>query len=73
LLLVACCCCSGDPALRAKWEAWKSLRGMSKHEAMENYVEDVKKLDRNWTPQAVPVVTSIAGPGRKQGVLYKQR
>ena len=29
---------------KAKWDAWNSVKGMSKEEAMTKYVEDAKKL-----------------------------
>lgn len=64
---------SSDRTVRAKWEAWKSVRGLSRQEAMENYVMHVRNVDKSWTPQATPAAANVAGPGKKQGVLYKQR
>ena len=41
---------------------------------MENYVMHVRTVDKSWTPQAPPTTSvNLSGPGRKQGVLYKQR
>ena len=31
---------------RAKWEAWKQRRGLSREEAMKGYVEVVERLER---------------------------
>ncbi|XP_052522045.1 acyl-CoA-binding domain-containing protein 6 isoform X2 [Tympanuchus pallidicinctus] len=36
---------------KQKWEAWKALGDTSPHQAMQEYVATVKKLDPNWNPQ----------------------
>ncbi|XP_042675258.1 acyl-CoA-binding domain-containing protein 6 isoform X2 [Centrocercus urophasianus] len=36
---------------KQKWEAWKALGDTSPHQAMQEYVDTVKKLDPNWNPQ----------------------
>jgi diazepam-binding inhibitor (GABA receptor modulating acyl-CoA-binding protein) len=33
---------------RAKWDAWNSVKGMSKEEAMKQYIDIVTKGDANW-------------------------
>ena len=33
---------------RAKWDAWNSVKGMSKEDAMKQYIEIVTKGDPNW-------------------------
>eukprot|EP00406_Dinophysis_acuminata_P008822 CAMPEP_0179239018 /NCGR_PEP_ID=MMETSP0797-20121207/15248_1 /TAXON_ID=47934 /ORGANISM="Dinophysis acuminata, Strain DAEP01" /LENGTH=99 /DNA_ID=CAMNT_0020946335 /DNA_START=31 /DNA_END=330 /DNA_ORIENTATION=- len=33
---------------RAKWDAWNSVKGMSKEEAMEGYITLLGKDDPNW-------------------------
>ena len=33
---------------RAKWDAWNSVKGMSKEEAMKQYVDLVTKGDPDW-------------------------
>ena len=33
---------------RAKWDAWNALKGMSKEQAMKDYVALVAKGDPNW-------------------------
>jgi diazepam-binding inhibitor (GABA receptor modulating acyl-CoA-binding protein) len=33
---------------RAKWDAWNELKGMSKEEAMQKYVDLVAAGDANW-------------------------
>lgn len=33
---------------RAKWDAWNELKGMSKEEAMQKYVDLVAAGDPNW-------------------------
>ena len=33
---------------RAKWDAWNSVKGMSKEEAMSQYIAIVTKGDANW-------------------------
>jgi diazepam-binding inhibitor (GABA receptor modulating acyl-CoA-binding protein) len=33
---------------RAKWDAWKSVEGLSKDEAKEKYIELVQAGDANW-------------------------
>jgi len=33
---------------RAKWDAWNSVKGLSKEEAQVKYVELVAKEDPNW-------------------------
>jgi hypothetical protein len=41
---------------------------------MDNYVAEVKALDRNWEPStASPTAAGIPRSERKHGVLYKQR
>lgn len=36
---------------RAKWDAWAGLKGMSKEEAMQKYVDLVAKGDPDWASQ----------------------
>ncbi|XP_074763038.1 acyl-CoA-binding domain-containing protein 6 isoform X2 [Athene noctua] len=36
---------------KQKWEAWKALGDTSPHQAMQEYVATVKKLDPSWNPQ----------------------
>ncbi|XP_064004248.1 acyl-CoA-binding domain-containing protein 6 isoform X6 [Pogoniulus pusillus] len=36
---------------KQKWEAWKALGDVSPHQAMQEYVATVKKLDPSWNPQ----------------------
>ncbi|XP_074859382.1 acyl-CoA-binding domain-containing protein 6 isoform X2 [Carettochelys insculpta] len=36
---------------RQKWEAWKALGNSSPHQAMQEYIATVKKLDPGWNPQ----------------------
>lgn len=36
-----------DFVAKAKFEAWSSLKGMTQHDAMTNYIELVKKLKSN--------------------------
>ncbi|XP_050819332.1 acyl-CoA-binding domain-containing protein 6 isoform X2 [Gopherus flavomarginatus] len=36
---------------KQKWEAWKALRDSSPHQAMQEYIATVKKLDPSWNPQ----------------------
>jgi len=33
---------------RAKWDAWNELKGMSKEEAMQKYIDLVAAGDSNW-------------------------
>ena len=33
---------------RAKWDAWNSVKGMSKEDAMRQYIAIVAKGDPNW-------------------------
>ncbi|XP_063795868.1 acyl-CoA-binding domain-containing protein 6 [Pseudophryne corroboree] len=52
---------------KQKWEAWKSLGDYSRQQAMQDYVDTVKKLDPDWTPKAFeePVEehkTTFGGP-----------
>ncbi|KAM6342558.1 acyl-CoA-binding domain-containing protein 6 isoform 23-T28 [Alca torda] len=37
---------------KQKWEAWKALGDISPHQAMQEYIATVKKLDPSWNPQA---------------------
>ena len=32
----------------AKWNAWESVKGMSKEDAMKNYIGLIEKDDPNW-------------------------
>ncbi|XP_029768315.1 acyl-CoA-binding domain-containing protein 6 isoform X1 [Terrapene carolina triunguis] len=36
---------------KQKWEAWKALGDSSPHQAMQEYIATVKKLDPSWNPQ----------------------
>ncbi|XP_068272978.1 acyl-CoA-binding domain-containing protein 6 isoform X1 [Nyctibius grandis] len=36
---------------KQKWEAWKALGDTSPHQAMQEYVATVKKMDPSWNPQ----------------------
>ncbi|XP_015725268.1 acyl-CoA-binding domain-containing protein 6 isoform X1 [Coturnix japonica] len=36
---------------KQKWEAWKALGDTTPHQAMQEYVATVKKLDPSWNPQ----------------------
>ncbi|XP_072789049.1 acyl-CoA-binding domain-containing protein 6 isoform X1 [Taeniopygia guttata] len=36
---------------KQKWEAWKALGDTSPHQAMQEYIAAVKKLDPSWNPQ----------------------
>ncbi|OXB84280.1 UNVERIFIED_CONTAM: hypothetical protein H355_007163 [Colinus virginianus] len=36
---------------KQKWEAWKALGDTSPHQAMQEYVATMKKLDPSWNPQ----------------------
>ncbi|XP_048716274.1 acyl-CoA-binding domain-containing protein 6 isoform X3 [Lepidochelys kempii] len=36
---------------KQKWEAWKALGDSSSHQAMQEYIATVKKLDPSWNPQ----------------------
>lgn len=36
---------------RAKWDAWNALKGMSKDEAAESYVQRVEELHVGWSRQ----------------------
>ncbi|XP_067997551.1 acyl-CoA-binding domain-containing protein 6 isoform X1 [Melanerpes formicivorus] len=38
---------------KQKWEAWKALGDTSPHQAMQEYVATVKKLDPSWNPQEI--------------------
>ncbi|NP_001008065.2 acyl-CoA-binding domain-containing protein 6 [Xenopus tropicalis] len=38
---------------KKKWEAWKALGDYSCQQAMNEYIETVKKLDPDWSPQAL--------------------
>uniref|UniRef100_A0A8B9QLY7 Acyl-CoA-binding domain-containing protein 6 n=1 Tax=Apteryx owenii TaxID=8824 RepID=A0A8B9QLY7_APTOW len=40
---------------KQKWEAWKALGDSSPHQAMQEYIATVKKLDPSWTPEALTV------------------
>ncbi len=42
---------------RAKWDAWNSIKGMAKEEAMRMYVEFLTANDSNW--ESNPVVASF--------------
>ena len=33
---------------RAKWDAWNSVKGMSKYDAMQNYINLISESDQNW-------------------------
>jgi diazepam-binding inhibitor (GABA receptor modulating acyl-CoA-binding protein) len=35
-----------DPVGRFKWDAWSSVKGMSRDEAMKQYVEEVRKIEK---------------------------
>ncbi|XP_041447374.1 acyl-CoA-binding domain-containing protein 6 isoform X2 [Xenopus laevis] len=37
---------------KKKWEAWKALGDYSHQQAMTEYIETVKKLDPDWSPQS---------------------
>ncbi|NXP38324.1 ACBD6 protein, partial [Leiothrix lutea] len=36
---------------KQKWEAWKALGDTSPHQAMQEYIAAVRKLDPSWNPQ----------------------
>ncbi|XP_014798815.1 PREDICTED: acyl-CoA-binding domain-containing protein 6-like [Calidris pugnax] len=36
---------------KQKWEAWKALGDISPHQAMQEYIATVKKMDPSWNPQ----------------------
>ncbi|KAM9324752.1 acyl-CoA-binding domain-containing protein 6 [Gastrophryne carolinensis] len=36
---------------KRKWEAWKSLGDYSQQQAMQDYIDTVKKLDPDWSPK----------------------
>jgi len=38
---------------RAKWDAWNSVKGMAKEEAMKQYIDIVTKGDANWSVSCV--------------------
>lgn len=38
---------------RMKWDAWNNIKGMSKEEAMQKYVELLAKDDPNWESHPV--------------------
>ena len=38
---------------RAKWDAWNSVKGMAKEEAMKQYIDIVTKGDANWRVSCV--------------------
>ncbi|KAI3636011.1 hypothetical protein MIR68_002460 [Amoeboaphelidium protococcarum] len=38
---------------RAKWDAWNELKGMSKQDAMQKYVDLVASGDANWEQHEV--------------------
>ncbi|KAJ7398924.1 hypothetical protein BTVI_120899 [Pitangus sulphuratus] len=41
---------------KQKWEAWKALGDTSPHQAMQEYIAAVKKLDPSWNPQILAAV-----------------
>ncbi|XP_053549918.1 acyl-CoA-binding domain-containing protein 6 [Bombina bombina] len=52
---------------RKKWEAWKALGDYSVQQAMQDYIDTVKKLDPSWTPKdceetSKPLKTTFGGP-----------
>ncbi|KYO24268.1 acyl-CoA-binding domain-containing protein 6 isoform X1 [Alligator mississippiensis] len=46
---------------KQKWEAWKALGDSSPHQAMQEYIATVRKLDPSWNPQT----TEKKGKGGK--------
>ncbi|CAE8694186.1 unnamed protein product [Polarella glacialis] len=36
---------------RSKWDAWNAVKGMSKEEAMKNYIEELEKQIKDFDPQ----------------------
>jgi Acyl-CoA-binding protein len=42
---------------KMKWEAWNKLGNMSQEEAMNNYVEELKKVCTN----GLPLFTTLSG------------
>jgi acyl-CoA-binding protein len=42
---------------KMKWEAWNRLGNMSQEEAMNNYVEELKKVRTN----GLPLFTTLSG------------
>ncbi|NWR22437.1 ACBD6 protein, partial [Emberiza fucata] len=47
---------------KQKWEAWKALGDTSPHQAMQEYIAAVKKLDPSWNPQVGNVELSFRKP-----------
>ncbi|NWT72664.1 ACBD6 protein, partial [Prunella himalayana] len=47
---------------KQKWEAWKALGDTSPHQAMQEYIAAVKKLDPSWNPQVGNVEISFGKP-----------
>mmetsp|Transcript_14797 Transcript_14797/g.23457 ORF Transcript_14797/g.23457 Transcript_14797/m.23457 type:complete len:126 (+) Transcript_14797:1-378(+) len=36
---------------RSKWDAWNAVKGMSKEDAMKNYIEELEKQIKEFDPQ----------------------
>jgi hypothetical protein len=45
---------------RAKWDAWNSVKGMAKEEAMKQYIDIVTKGDANWRVSCVASAARLA-------------
>jgi hypothetical protein len=45
---------------RAKWDAWNSVKGMSKEEAMKQYIEIVTKGDPDWRVRCPSTLVSLS-------------
>eukprot|EP00075_Anas_platyrhynchos_P029301 XP_027318554.1 acyl-CoA-binding domain-containing protein 6 isoform X6 [Anas platyrhynchos] len=51
---------------KQKWEAWKALGDTSPHQAMQEYVATVKKLDPSWNPQGRALLHWACDRGHKE-------
>ncbi|XP_050819340.1 acyl-CoA-binding domain-containing protein 6 isoform X9 [Gopherus flavomarginatus] len=51
---------------KQKWEAWKALRDSSPHQAMQEYIATVKKLDPSWNPQGRALLHWACDRGHKE-------
>jgi hypothetical protein len=50
---------------RAKWDAWNSVKGMSKEDAMKQYIEIVTKGDADWRVSCCCVLLQQSQPAAR--------
>ncbi|XP_028329008.1 acyl-CoA-binding domain-containing protein 5A-like isoform X2 [Gouania willdenowi] len=56
-----------DTRDKAKWDAWSSLRNMSKEEAMRSYIEDIQLI-----LEIIPVTEEVSDLLQKLGNFYSE-